>query len=133
MTLTSVEFAEFISELTPKRFELLRLALKETRSISELAAAVSREQSAVSKDVGRLRKLGLVRVDEVSNAGHGNLRQTSSCRSERRAAHAGPNATHQGFAAADLLVPTIEQFWGSFWREVSDNDIYAELVSKFQT
>jgi len=71
ITLTSVEFGEFISALTPKRFELLRLALKKTRSISELAVAVSREQSAVSKDISRLRELGLVRVEEVSNAGHG--------------------------------------------------------------
>ncbi|WP_229491483.1 hypothetical protein [Massilia sp. HP4] len=71
ITLTSMEFAHFISELTPKRFELLRLALKKTRSISELAVAVGREQSVVSKDIGRLRKLGLVRVEEVSNAGHG--------------------------------------------------------------
>ncbi|MDQ2990007.1 MAG: hypothetical protein M3R60_12975 [Pseudomonadota bacterium] len=68
---TSLEFGAFIAELTPKRFELLRLAIKKTRSISELAVAVSREQSAVSKDVGRLKKLGLVRVEEVSNAGHG--------------------------------------------------------------
>lgn len=71
VTFTSVEFAAFITELTPKRFELLRLAIKKTRSISELAMAVSREQSAVSKDVARLKKLGLVRVEEVSNAGHG--------------------------------------------------------------
>lgn len=71
VTLTSVEFGSFISELTPKRFELLRLTIKKTRSISELAVAVSREQSAVSKDVARLKKLGLVRVEEVSNAGHG--------------------------------------------------------------
>lgn len=71
VTLTSIEFGSFISELTPKRFELLRLAIKKTRSISELALAVNREQSAVSKDIGRLKKLGLIRVEEVSNAGHG--------------------------------------------------------------
>lgn len=71
VTLTSVAFASFISELTPKRFELLRLAFKKRCSISELAVAVNREQSAVSKDVGRLKKLGLVTVEEVSNAGHG--------------------------------------------------------------
>lgn len=71
VTLTSLEFGSFISELTPKRFELLRLAIKKSRSISELALALSREQSAVSKDVARLKKLGLVRVEEVSNAGHG--------------------------------------------------------------
>ncbi|MGF6273861.1 putative transcriptional regulator [Massilia sp. UYP11] len=71
VTFNSVEFATFISELTPKRFELLRLAFKKTHSISELANAVSREHSAVSKDIGRLKKLGLVKVEEVSNAGHG--------------------------------------------------------------
>lgn len=71
VTLTSLEFVEFLSELTPKRVELLRAAIKKTRSISELADAVHREQSAVSKDVARLSKLGLVKVEEVSNAGHG--------------------------------------------------------------
>lgn len=71
VTLTSLEFVSFISELTPKRIEILRLALKKSRSISELADAVSREQSAVSKDVSRLKELGLVRVEEVVNAGHG--------------------------------------------------------------
>ena len=30
VTLTSMEFGSFISELTPKRFELLRLAIKKT-------------------------------------------------------------------------------------------------------
>src|SRR3569832_1398704 len=71
ITLTSVEFVDFISEMTPKRVELLRQAIKKTRSISELADALHREQSAVSKDVARLTKLGQVRLEEVSNAGHG--------------------------------------------------------------
>ena len=71
LTFTSVEFGSFITELTPKRFALLRLVVKERRSISELAEAAHREQSAVSKDVARLKKLGLIRVEEVSNAGHG--------------------------------------------------------------
>lgn len=74
VTFTSVQFGDFISELTPKRFELLRQAIKKTRSISELAQAVHREQSAVSKDVTSLKKLGLVRIEEVSNAGHGRKR-----------------------------------------------------------
>ena len=78
VTLTSMEFGSFISELTPKRFELLRLAIKKTRSISELAVAVSREQSAVSKDIARLKKLGLVRIEEVSNAGHGRKKMVIS-------------------------------------------------------
>ena len=71
VTFTSHEFVAFVSELTPKRVELLRAAVKKSRSISELALAVHREQSAVSKDVARLTKLGLVKVQEVANAGHG--------------------------------------------------------------
>lgn len=67
---TSYQFEEFLSELTPKRFELLRLASKGRRSIGDLAAAVQRDQSAVSKDVARLERLGLVRVESVPNAGH---------------------------------------------------------------
>jgi predicted transcriptional regulator len=68
---TSYEFEDFLTQLTPKRFELLRLASKGGRSIADLAAAAHRDPSAVSKDVGRLAKLGLVRVDAVRNDGHG--------------------------------------------------------------
>ncbi|MCW8208089.1 ArsR family transcriptional regulator [Verminephrobacter aporrectodeae subsp. tuberculatae] len=74
VTFKSLEFVAFVSEMTPKRVELLRAAIRKSRSISELAVAVHREQSAVSKDVARLTKLGLVKVQEVSNAGHGRKR-----------------------------------------------------------
>ena len=70
-TLTSFEFEEFLSQLTPKRFELLRLASKGCRSIADLAIAAHRDQSAVSRDVAKLSKLGLVKVEEVPNKGHG--------------------------------------------------------------
>ena len=68
---TSHEFEDFLSQLTPKRFELLRLASKGGRSIADLAVASHRDPSAVSKDVARLSKLGLVRVEAVRNEGHG--------------------------------------------------------------
>jgi len=67
----SYEFEDFLSQLTPKRFELLRLASKGGRSIADLAAASHRDPSAVSKDVVRLSKLGLVTVEAVQNDGHG--------------------------------------------------------------
>jgi len=67
----SYEFEDFLSQLTPKRFELLRLASKGGRSIADLAAASHRDPSAVSKDVVRLSKLGLVTVEAVPNDGHG--------------------------------------------------------------
>ena len=47
-TLTSFESEDFLSQLMPKRFELLRLASKGRRSISDLATAAHRDQSAIS-------------------------------------------------------------------------------------
>ncbi len=70
-TFTSFEFEDFLSQLTPKRFELLRLASKGCRSIADLATAAHRDPSAVSRDVAKLSKLGLVRVEVVPNEGHG--------------------------------------------------------------
>ena len=75
--LTSFEFEDFLSQLTPKWFELLRLASKGGRSIADLAAAAHRDPSAVSKDVSRLTKLGLVKVELVQNDGHGQKKIVS--------------------------------------------------------
>ena len=70
-TFTSFEFEDFLSQLTPKRFELLRLASKGRRSIADLATAAQRNHSAVSRDVAKLSQLGLVKVEVVTNEGHG--------------------------------------------------------------
>jgi predicted transcriptional regulator len=70
-TFTSYEFQDFLSQLTPKRFELLRLASKGRRSIADLATAAHRDQSAVSRDVAKLSQLGLVKVEVIINEGHG--------------------------------------------------------------
>lgn len=71
MTFTSFEFEDFLSQLTPRRFELLRLASKGRQSIADLAQAAHRDQSAVSRDVATLSRLGLVKVEVVTNEGHG--------------------------------------------------------------
>lgn len=68
---TSFEFEYFLTQLTPKRFELLRLASKGRYSIAALAEASHRNPSAVSRDVTKLSELGLVKVESVSNQGHG--------------------------------------------------------------
>jgi predicted transcriptional regulator len=73
-TFTSVEFQAFIAELTPKRFELLRLAIRRRQSIGELALASHRDPGAVSRDVARLQSLGLVEVETVINPGHGQMK-----------------------------------------------------------
>ncbi|GAB1389768.1 MAG: hypothetical protein AMXMBFR78_19670 [Rubrivivax sp.] len=70
-TFTSFEFEDFLSQLTPRRFELLRLASKGRQSIADLAVASERDQSAVSRDVAKLSELGLVKVEVVANDGHG--------------------------------------------------------------
>ena len=67
----SFEFEDFLTQLTPKRFELLRLASKGRHSIADLAIASRRNASAVSRDVSKLSALGLVKVVSVSNQGHG--------------------------------------------------------------
>ena len=68
---TSFEFEDFLTQLTPKRFELLRIASKGRHSIADLAIASHRNPSAVSRDVSKLSALGLVKVESVSNEGHG--------------------------------------------------------------
>lgn len=68
---TSFEFEDFLTQLTPKRFELLRLASKGRHSIADLALASRRNPSAVSRDVAKLSALGLVKVESISNEGHG--------------------------------------------------------------
>lgn len=68
---TSFEFEDFLTQLTPKRFELLRMASKGRHSIADLAIASHRNPSAVSRDVSKLSALGLVKVESVSNEGHG--------------------------------------------------------------
>ena len=60
--------------LTPKRFELLRLATTRNRSIKELARASQRDRGAVSRDVAKLKQLGLVKVESVVNPGHGRVK-----------------------------------------------------------
>lgn len=74
---TSVEFEDFVTQLTPKRFELLRLAIQRRRSINELASASHREPSAVSRDVATLQKMGLVKVEVVANPGHGQMKMVT--------------------------------------------------------
>ena len=74
----SFEFEDFLTQLTPKRFELLRIASKGRHSIADLASASQRNPSAVSRDVAKLSELGLVKVESVSNRGHGQKKVVMS-------------------------------------------------------
>lgn len=75
---TSLEFSDFLTQLTPKRFELLRIASQGRYSIADLAQAAQRNPSAVSRDIARLSDLGLVTVESVANDGHGRKKVVSS-------------------------------------------------------
>lgn len=71
VTVTTHKFTDFLSILTPKRFELLRLSKTGNQSIAALAAATQRKPSAVSKDIAKLVDLGLVHVVIEQNPRHG--------------------------------------------------------------
>lgn len=68
-----MEFEDFVTQLTPKRLELLRLTIRQQRSIADLATPSRGDQSAVSRDVSRQQKLGPVKVEWVANPGHGPM------------------------------------------------------------
>lgn len=59
--------------LTPSRLLIIQAARKKPQSISELAASVSRNRTAVQRDIGVLSRVGLVTLTERSNPGHGRV------------------------------------------------------------
>lgn len=71
VTVTTLRFADFLSALTPRRFELLRLSKAGKQSIAALANVTQRDISSVSKDIGKLVDLGLVSVITESDPDHG--------------------------------------------------------------
>jgi predicted transcriptional regulator len=71
VTILEHNFDEFLANLTPKRYELLRLSKTGGRSITQLAVAAKRDTSSVSKDIAKLVELGLVTVITEPNTGHG--------------------------------------------------------------
>jgi predicted transcriptional regulator len=57
--------------LTAQRMRLVETARKKRLSISALAEELGRNRGAVTRDVNKLTKLGLVRLREQVNPGHG--------------------------------------------------------------
>lgn len=56
---------------TAQRMRLVETARKKKLSISALAKALGRNRGAVTRDVNKLKKLGLIRLREQVNPGHG--------------------------------------------------------------
>ena len=57
--------------LTAPRVQLLEAAMQQPRSVTELASALQRNRSAVSRDIRALRERGMLVVNRRVNPGHG--------------------------------------------------------------
>jgi len=60
--------------LTAERVRLLRWAKAGSQPIAELATGLKRDVRAVSRDVARLEKAGLLRTSYRINPGHGRYK-----------------------------------------------------------
>ena len=59
--------------LSSRRLSVLRAAMEQPRSVTELATALRRNRPAVSRDVQALRKVGLIHLSKGTNPGHGQV------------------------------------------------------------
>lgn len=65
---------EMLNVLTYERMRLLRTAKKGAVPIAKLASELDRDLRAVSRDVVRLEKAGLLRTSYQANPGHGRYK-----------------------------------------------------------
>jgi len=63
-----------LNVLTAERVRLLRRARAGSQPITELASGLKRDVRAVSRDVVRLEKAGLLRTSYRVNPGHGRYK-----------------------------------------------------------
>ena len=69
--ITFADPAMMVECLTAQRMRLVETARKKRLSISALANELGRNRGAVTRDVNKLKKLGLIRLREKVNPGHG--------------------------------------------------------------
>ena len=62
---------QMIECLTVQRIRLCQVVRKKRLSISALAEELGRNRGSVTRDVNKLKKLGLLRLREEVNPGHG--------------------------------------------------------------
>ncbi len=74
ITITFEDPLEMLSVLTAERVRLLRKAKAGALAISDLAQGLKRDVRAVSRDVDRLEKVGLLRTSYLPNPGHGRYK-----------------------------------------------------------
>ena len=59
--------------LTANRVTLLKAAIQKPRSVTELAEALHRNRTAVSRDVRALKERGMLKLKKQPNPGHGQV------------------------------------------------------------
>ncbi len=74
ITITFEDPLEMLEVLTTERVRLLRRAKAGALPISDLASGLKRDVRAVSRDVARLEKAGLLRTSYRANPGHGRCK-----------------------------------------------------------
>jgi predicted transcriptional regulator len=74
ITITFEDPLELLNVLTAERVRLLRRAKAGSQLISDLASELKRDVRAVSRDVLRLEKAGLLRTSYRANPGHGRYK-----------------------------------------------------------
>ena len=72
LTVSFEDPADFLEVITPARVRILREINGRTVAIFALAAALSRDPSAVRRDIALLESKHLVRTRKVANPGHGS-------------------------------------------------------------
>ncbi|HME59030.1 MAG TPA: hypothetical protein VKF63_11885 [Terracidiphilus sp.] len=74
ISITFEDPLELLNVLTAERIRLLRRARAGSQPITELASGLKRDVRAVSRDVVRLEKAGLIRTSYRVNPGHGRYK-----------------------------------------------------------
>ena len=74
ISITFEDPLELLNVLTTERVRLLRRAKSGSQPIAELATGLKRDVRAVSRDVVRLEKAGLLRTSYRVNPGHGRYK-----------------------------------------------------------
>ena len=68
--------------LTTAKIALFRAIKKQPGSITDIAARVNRDRSAVKRDIDDLEHAGLVWVEEKTHPGHGRLKEVRAAASK---------------------------------------------------
>jgi len=69
--ITFADPLDMLECLTAQRIRLCQVARKKRLSISALAQELGRNRGSVTRDVNKLKALGLIRLREQVNPGHG--------------------------------------------------------------